>query len=261
VASEALHVRLESDAATPLVAAAREELSAHVERIQDPGFWDDPEQARHTLSRVYELQRTLDALSTLRERAEGLLEMGRQMRATGDRARLGELRRAIDEIERRRGRVRLELAGLSGERSRPAAVLSVSPVSGGEDPSGWVRQLLTMYAGWASRSGRTATMGVDGSSLTIDGPSTFDLLASERGLHRWVPSEKEAPACLARVAIAGQDDAASVVVRIYDEGRDHVRDPRTGAQVRRVRRVLDGAIDDFLVAAIAARTPEPARSH
>ena len=57
------------------------------------------------------------------------------------------------------------------------------------------------------------------------------------------------------MAIAGQEDAASVVVRIYDEGRDQVRDPRTGAQVRRVARVLSGAIDDFLIATVAARTP------
>lgn len=255
VAADALRLRLESDAATPMARAAREELSAHVERTHDPGFWDQPDQARGTLSRVYELQRTLDALDALRERVEGLLELGRQLRVSGDRSRLGEFRRAIEEIEGRRGMVRLELVGLGGDRSQAAAVVSVSPVAGGGDPSSWAPRLLEMYAGWAARTGRTATTGPGGGSLIIDGASTFDLLGAESGLHRWVPGDKEAHPCLARVAISGLDDAGSVVVRIYDEARDQVRDPRTGAEVRKVAQVLSGAIDEFLIAAIAARTP------
>lgn len=207
---------------------------------------------------MYELQRAVDAQAALRDRAEGLLEVGRQMRVTGDRARLGELRRAIEDVEARRQMTRLELAGLAGDREHPSTVLRVSPVSAGEDSSAWVRRLVAMYAGWAARSGRTAAAGADGSSLTIDGASTFDLLAAERGLHRWVPSEKEVHPCLARVALAGLEDPESIVVRIYDEGRDLVRDPRTGAQGRNVTRVLSGAIDDFLVAAVATRTPAAA---
>lgn len=254
VAGHALRKRLESDAATPIVRGAREELSGHVDRTRDPAFWDDPEQARATLSRVYELQRPLDALAALRERAEGLLEMGRQMQNTGDRTRLGELRGAIEEIESRRGVVRLELAALAGAGDHPTTVLRVSPVAGSGDAARWAPSLLKMYAGWAARNGRTATAGPDGGSLTIEGASTFDLLAGERGLHRWVPKAREAHASLARVAIEGLDGPEAVVVRIYDEGRDQVRDPRTGTQVRKVPSVLSGGIDEFLISEIAART-------
>jgi hypothetical protein len=41
------------------------------------------------------------------------------------------------------------------------------------------------------------------------------------------------------------------VVRLYDEARRHVRDPRTGVQVRNPEVVLrDGRVDTFLLGAM-----------
>ncbi len=76
-------------------------------------------------------------------------------------------------------------------------------------------------------------------------------------LSKWAADDALAAQLTGEVALAGLDDGHGVVVRIYEEARGRVRDPRTGAQVRKITRVLSGAIDDFVVAAIAGRAPAP----
>jgi ATP-dependent Clp protease ATP-binding subunit ClpC len=238
------------------VAAVRAELSRLVVHTQSPDFWDEPQIARETLARIYELQRVVDALVALRVRAQGLVELGRQLRQARNRARLPALREGILAIEGDLELVRLELAGAALPRRASAAVVRVTPVGQGAEP--WARDLLAMYLAWADRTARETVMTDDGQAVTIAGLSSRDLLECESGMHRWVPAEGRP--LLARVAVAEPDDEAApdisppTVVRIYEERRHQVRDPRTGIRVRDQAAVLrEGRIDAFLIAGIGLR--------
>jgi hypothetical protein len=255
----ALSRLIEREESSPAFAAVRAELSRLVDRTQSPAFWDEPAAARETLGRVYELQRVVDALAALRERAQGLAELGRQLRQARDRGRLPTLRQAIQEIEGGLELLRLEVAGAALPARASEAVVRVTPV--GPDAAGWADELLRMYAAWADRTGREAAALGDGRSLRVGGPSTRDLLEPENGLHRRAGADG---AWLARVAVTAPGDeapreAAAVVVRVYEDRARRVRDPRTGVSVRDLPAVLrHGRIDAFLIAGIGLRQPAPA---
>jgi hypothetical protein len=258
-----LVARLDSEDATPAVGRARAELSAEIERTHDPAFWDDADRARATLSRIYRLELVLDGLDALRRRAEGLAELARQAAARRQRRRLREVWSALTEIEDDLAVRRLELAGAVAAGDGGEAIGRVVPLGDGAD--GWAAELLDMYCAWAGRTAREATR-LDGGAISarIDGPSTFDLLAGESGLHRRVLPDRSA--VLARVVVApasgsaavGEDDAGTVV-RVYEEGRRRVvRDPRTGTRETHLNAVLgEGRIDAFLLGWLRAAPESP----
>jgi ATP-dependent Clp protease ATP-binding subunit ClpA len=249
-------VTAERDAA--LVRALADQRSALVGQTNQPSFWDEPDLARATLARLYQVERALERLDHIGQRAEGLRELARQMRRNRDRRRLAELRQAVGEVEEELLVVRLELAGASAGGDRGSACLRVVPVGSSD---GWAEALLSMYAAWAERTGRPCErLAEHPHALRVDGLSTFELLARETGLHRRTHGDEVQLARVLVEAVDGEQTASrphdaediGEVVRIYGEGRrQFVRDPRTGVRVGDVASVLDhGRIDDFLVAAV-----------
>ena len=229
------------------------ELSALVEQTSTPGFWDVSAHAKATMERLYQVERVLARFDALRGRAEGLAEMARQVQRNRHRGRLAELRQAIAEVEVGLEGCRLELAGAAAGGESSAVVVRVTPVAGADE---WAGELLGMYLAWAARTGRESTRE-SGSALavSIKGPSTFELLRREAGLHRQVFADAEPQLARVTVSANGLPDAAGedpVVVRVYAQGRHQfVRDPRTGARVGDVGAVLaNGRIDEFLLAAL-----------
>jgi protein subunit release factor A len=193
----------------------------------------------------------LDRFDSLGRRAAGLTELARQLSATRSRTRLREVWAALDEMEDALAASRLELAGAAAGDGK-GAVVRVVPI--GEDADAWAAALLDMYCAWAQRTAREVTRVGEGRTAHIDGPSTFDLLAGEEGLHRRVGTDRSS--CLARVVVTPTGEQANgapesnTVVRVYEDGRRRVvRDPRTGARQSHLNAVLlEGRIDPFLLA-------------
>ncbi|MDP1849483.1 MAG: AAA family ATPase [Solirubrobacteraceae bacterium] len=248
--------RIDAEAAGPVPSAVGQELSRLLDESNAPGFWDDQETARHTLTRVYQLQRAVDGLRAVRGRAEGLVELAGQMRSRRDPGRLAELRRALTECEEQLALSRLELAGAAAGPDEPDAVLTFTAVGGEAVP--WADELLAMYGTWAQRTGREATRpaGATG-TLVVSGPASYALLTTEAGLHRRDGPDRGRRLVRVSVSLPGEPHAADgpdpgAVVRIYQDGtRSGVRDPRTGVRVGNVGAVLrEGRIDEFLLAAV-----------
>jgi PCRF domain len=223
--------------------------------------WDDAELAGATLQRSYQLERLLDRLDALHNRATGLIELARRLRETQHKARLGEIRTACCEMEDELVVLQLELAAAATRGEGAEAFVRVVPVG---KAAAWAERLLAMYTAWAERTARDPVRSsVEPFALTISGPATLDLLKGEAGLHRHVrPEGKD---LLARVVVSppgmssdDDDQDPGVVVRVYEEGKRRVvRDPRTGTRESHLAHVLeDGRIDAFLIAAL--RNSEPA---
>jgi protein subunit release factor A len=249
---------VDAEHAAPVVSSLRAELSDLVRQTSDPAFWDQTERARTTMSRIYELQRAMDALDRLRIRVQGLLELSRRMREARDSTRLQELRSAIAEVDAQLGQSRLELASCSSTHGTSTAIVSVAPLGmSGEE---WANKLAGMYSGWAARTGRDSTTEMNGASciVRISGPAAYELLVTETGLHRRVLTTGRT--LMARVIVSrpredGDHDVReggnhrATIVRIYDDSRRRVRDPRTDVQVKDIESVLrDGRIDEFILA-------------
>jgi ATP-dependent Clp protease ATP-binding subunit ClpC len=244
--------RVAAEADGELVGELREERTELVEQTNTPGFWDAPDRARSVLERLYQIEQALEHLDHLLQRADGLREMARQMKQNRHRARLGELRQALDEVEDETEVVRLELAGARAGSDQGPALIRIVPVDGAEE---WAEALVAMYTRWAERTGRQAERVQEHRyALSVGGLSARDLLRNERGLHRHIHGEN---VFLARVIIepAGSDGESTgrpEVVRVYSEGRQQfVRDPRSGIRVGDVGSVLrQGRIEEFLIGGV-----------
>lgn len=227
----------------------RNQRSRLIEATNQPSFWDEPEEAKDTLARLYQLERVLERFDRADHRVEGLTELVRNTDQKRDQSRQSEIRKALVEVEDEIALVRLELAGAIAGPEQGEAKLRIVPIGGAAD---WADELFEMYRSWAANSGRDAE-ALGERELRIAGLSSYDLLKAEAGLHRRLLNDRE---FLARVhvvdgdepATAGDGEVSDEIVRVYSEGsRQFVRDPRTGVNVGDVASVFRGRIDEFLV--------------
>ena len=264
--AESLWEELRTEQTSSAALAVSSELSNLLERINSPGFWDEPDSSRRILARVYQLQRVSDRLSHVERRIEGLVEFARQLRANRDRGRLPELRDAVAEAADELALVRLECAGAAAGEDEPAVELAFHAIGAeiGAEAADWAEELAAMYTSWAERTGREVIRDTGGvPRLTVIGPGSYALLTREAGLHRReLPSRRR---ILARVTVSHRNvrdtssansDQAAAVVRVYSDGaRTGVRDPRTGVREGNLQAVLDGKIDEFILASAALASP------
>jgi ATP-dependent Clp protease ATP-binding subunit ClpA len=253
-ATRELQRRLQAETEASTLQALRDERSQLVLDTNMPTFWDEPERARSTLARIYQVEHVLDRFDVLLRRAAGLVELAKQLSTSRMKPRLREVWAALDEIEDALAASRLEIAG-TAFGSRGAAVVRVIPV--GDAADAWALELFGMYCAWAERTGRELQRDEEARSAQVGGPSTLELLAGETGLHRRLRPDRTTS--LARVVVTAaneeepQDeeaDDAAVVVRVYEDGRRRVvRDLRTGTRETHLNAVLEeGRIDAFLLA-------------
>ena len=147
-------------------------------------------------------------------RAEGLAEMARQRAAQPPAASPSSGRRS------QRSRKGSRVAGSSSPAPlRGRVVRCRRSRDAGRGCRRMGRRTARDVLAWAARTGREATRE-SGSALavSIKGPSTFELLRREAGLHRQVFADAEPQPARVTVSANGLPDAAgedSVVVRVY----------------------------------------------
>lgn len=90
----------------------------------------------------------------------------------------------------------LELARmLSGKADRNNAIINIHPGTGGTDAKDWAAMLLRMMLRFCEKRGWKAEVidyqdsdeaGIDGASISVQGPYAYGYLRSEHGVHRLV---------------------------------------------------------------------------
>ncbi|MEO1003162.1 MAG: peptide chain release factor 2 [Cyanobacteria bacterium J06638_7] len=159
-----------------------------------PGFWDDPKQARLTMRQLDEVKAQLEQLQRWRAAvsdAEASVELF-ELEPDGDL-----LEESATGLERLRGELdRWELERLlSGPYDKEGAVISINAGAGGTDAQDWTQMLLRMYTRWAEDHGMTVTVaelsegeeaGIKSCTIEIEGRYAYGYLRNEKGTHRLV---------------------------------------------------------------------------
>jgi len=162
-------------------------------KMQQPGFWDDPEAARGVSREVAALRSRLDELARLDREVADLLELV-ELAAGEDQAALGDIEREVQMLGDTLDRVELTTL-LGGEHDARNAILSVHAGAGGTESQDWVEMLLRMYLRWAETHGyRTEVVdvspgeeaGLKSVTVIVSGPNAYGYLRGERGVHRLV---------------------------------------------------------------------------
>ncbi len=228
---------------TELEARRRELLAAS----QAPGFWDDAERAASVLRAFRTAEVQLAELDRLRELCQVARRRARE--AKGD-MQLAAAVRAVEEAAREvqlaEARVASGTAGTVDD-----AWLDVSAALEGEAGEAWVRELVSMYLGWAERRGYEAKVVAESETprravLHLHGPGVFGFLSGERGLHRRIDDDSrlaayvrlakpsnapiELPETLEVVGREVKRRAGRFVERVASEAQ--ARDERTGRELQ-----------------------------
>jgi peptide chain release factor 2 len=140
------------------------------------------------------LQTPLDAweeMAAAGEDAEVLLELAI---AEDDEATIGEVARALGQLESRVASFELECM-FTGEHDTSNALLTIHAGAGGTEAQDWADILLRMYLRWAEAKGFTTDMldylpgdeaGTKSVTVLISGRYAYGYLRSEMGIHRLV---------------------------------------------------------------------------
>jgi ATP-dependent Clp protease ATP-binding subunit ClpC len=155
-----------------------ERRAALLERSNEPGFWDEPEEAAHTFDTVHRIDRLLEDLTQL--------ESNLELTATNP-----DKRRAARYLEFQANDAR-RLARLFDAPDLGDAYVRLTRVRSSQGGLEGVERLARMYVAWARRTrmecevldDRSSHDGEDTVTLAIGGPGAYALLAGESGLHR-----------------------------------------------------------------------------
>ncbi len=172
----------------------KEELEEVNRELEQPGVWDDPENAQklgQERSRLEKIVVTIEELDTALSDAEELLEM------SVEEADEDSINSIVDDLKILEDKVvELEFRRMfSGEMDACNAVVDIQAGSGGTEAQDWAEMLLRMYLRWGEAHGFNTELmevspgdvaGIKSATISISGDYVFGRLRTETGVHRLV---------------------------------------------------------------------------
>ena len=162
--------------------------------MAQPGFWDNPEEARKVVSELKTTKGDVDTFTALERRVNDAAELFRMAQDEEDAGTQDEIARELPRLEDDLNRLELH-SFLSGPEDHLGAVVSIHPGAGGTESQDWAEMLFRMYTRWAERSGYTTTLldyqageeaGLKDATFEVNGEYAFGYLKAESGVHRLV---------------------------------------------------------------------------
>jgi len=172
----------------------KEELEEINRELEQPGVWDNPENAQKLGQERVRLEKivlTIEQMDSALEDAELLLEM-----AVEDKDE-SSVKTIIDDLDKLENKIAgLEFRRMfSGEMDASNAFLDIQSGSGGTEAQDWAEMLLRMYLRWGEAHGfKTELMevspgevaGIKSATVRIEGDYVYGRLRTETGVHRLV---------------------------------------------------------------------------
>lgn len=161
--------------------------------MEEPGFWDDPEQSTRMVRESKNLKDEVDtrALEQQYEDIQVMIQMGYE---ENDSSLIPEIEEMLEQFKETLENMRMKLL-LSGEYDSNNAILRLNAGAGGTESCDWCSILYRMYCRWAESKGFKAHVldfldgeeaGIKSVTVQIDGENAYGYLRSEHGVHRLV---------------------------------------------------------------------------
>ncbi len=168
------------------------EIEKIEEKMAEPGFWDNQENAQETVGQLKSLKAIVSPMNSLigsGDDLETLIEM-----AAEDDSILDEIKSEIGSLESQLDDLELKSL-LNGPHDASGAILTINARDGGTDANDWADMLLRMYTQWAQKSEYSVTLidrndnaeaGINNATIVVRGPMAYGYLKGENGMHRLV---------------------------------------------------------------------------
>ncbi len=174
---------------------SKEQRIQELERkMEEPGFWDDPESASKQMKELGDLKEDRDTYNKLvsdKEDIETLIEMGYE---ENDASLIPEIEETFNSFKERLDSIRVKTL-LSGEYDKCNAIVKLNAGAGGTEAMDWCAMLYRMYSRWVERKGFSLEVldylegdeaGTKSVTFQVNGENAYGYLKSEKGVHRLV---------------------------------------------------------------------------
>ena len=172
----------------------RKNLEELKSKMEQPGFWDNVEEANKVNKQIRPLEETLAKNEELQKKADELETMLLLAEEEGDDSLDAEIEALGEELKHEAEAFKLS-ALLNGPYDKSNAIVSLHAGAGGTEAQDWTSMLYRMYTRWAERrhfkvkildflEGEEA--GVKSVTMLIEGLNAYGYLRSEKGVHRLV---------------------------------------------------------------------------
>ena len=162
--------------------------------MEEPGFWDDPEQSTRMVRESKNLKDEVDTYRALEQQYEDIQVMIQMGYEENDASLIPEIEEMLEQFKETLENMRMKLL-LSGEYDSNNAILRLNAGAGGTESCDWCSMLYRMYCRWAESKGFKAHVldfldgeeaGIKSVTVQIDGENAYGYLRSEHGVHRLV---------------------------------------------------------------------------
>ena len=163
-------------------------------RLEEPGFWDDPETSQQVMKELKNLQDSVKQIEQLYSDYDDMLlliEMGEE---EPDEETAQELEEELKQFEETFEELRISTL-LTGPYDRDNAIVTLHAGAGGTESCDWAGMLYRMYTRWAEKKGYEVeeldylegdVAGIKGVTFEVKGENAYGYLRSEKGVHRLV---------------------------------------------------------------------------
>ncbi len=163
-------------------------------KIEEPGFWDNPEESQLVMKELKSLKdsiETMTALETSHEDIGVLIEMAYD---ENDASLIPEIEEELKAFQESYESIRIQTL-LSGEYDKDNAIVTLHAGAGGTESCDWASMLYRMFTRWAERKGFRVEVldfldgdvaGIKAVTFQVDGENAYGYLKSEKGVHRLV---------------------------------------------------------------------------
>ena len=162
--------------------------------MEEPDFWDNPEQSTKLVKEAKSLKDTVEAYRHLESEYEDigtLIEMGYE---ENDESLIPEIEQMLNEFVDGVEQMKVQTL-LSGPYDRNNAILKLGAGAGGTESCDWCEMLYRMYTRWAQNKGYSLEVldyldgdeaGIKSITIKVEGENAYGYLRSEHGVHRLV---------------------------------------------------------------------------
>jgi len=162
--------------------------------MEEPGFWDDPDQSNKQMKELKNLKDTVGVYKKLEDQYEDILTLIQMGYEENDESLIPEIAGELAEFKSEFEELRIGTL-LSGEYDKNNAILKLNAGAGGTESCDWCGMLYRMYTRWAERKGFAVEVldyldgdeaGIKSVTFQVNGVNAYGYLKSEKGVHRLV---------------------------------------------------------------------------
>ena len=162
--------------------------------MEEPGFWDEPEESQKIMKDLKDLKDQVETVEHLEQSYEDiglLIEMAYEEEADSV---LPEIEEELNAFEEGYESLRIQTL-LSGEYDKYNAIVTLHAGAGGTESCDWASMLYRMYSRFAERKGFGVKVldflegdvaGIKTVTFEVSGENAYGYFKSEKGVHRLV---------------------------------------------------------------------------